>query len=523
MDPKTSDIARHYDEVPYASKPFPQSQPQRLGALARLFGLNPPDISQSRVLELGCAAGGNLIPLASQFPDAEFLGLDLSPLQIASGQARIARMGLKNIRLVTQSIADVTRGLGQFDYIICHGVYSWVPAAVRDAILRVCGENLTGNGVAYVSYNVYPGWKLRGVLRDAMMFHGSTAELPSEQVALGRDFLNQLGEISNAGTPYGQMLRHEAKMMTGQEDYYVAHEYLEANNEPCYVSSFLKRLDIFNLAFLTEAEVHLTIAENFGCETGALLRSLSGNSLDRMEQYIDFLTGRTFRQSILVRKDQAHRVERTLSPDRLQGLNISTRVASVPESDAEGRFVFRDAAGRTLSTQSVAVREAVSHLAGISPATSTTETLVQHAASLGHGTEADVADVSRAIFNMVLAGIADISTEPVLANSEVAHKPKAHRLARFDAGDGSGWTTNARHETVPLNIIQRAVLPMLDGTHDQAALTRAVHDLVVSGDIVLYRNGEKLVDPDDISAAIEDHIASALQSFQAAALLAPAA
>ena len=523
MDTTTSDIARHYDEVPYASKPFPQSQPQRLGALARLFGLTPPDVSRARVLELGCAAGGNLIPLAAQYPDADFLGLDLSPLQIASGQARIARMSLKNIRLVTQSIADVTRGLGQFDYIICHGVYSWVPAAVRDAILRVCGENLSENGVAYLSYNVYPGWKLRGVLRDVMQFHGATAITSAEQVTLGRDFLNQLGTISNAGTPYGQMLRHEVRQMAAVEDYYIAHEYFEANNEPCYVSDLFKRLDVFNLAFLTEADLHLTIAENFGAETGALLRSLSGNGLERMEQYIDFLTGRTFRQSILVRKDQAHRIERTLSPDRLQTLNISTRVASEPETDAEGRFVFCDVAGRTLTTQSSAVREAVSHLARIAPATATTEVLVQHAASLGHDTSEAVADVARAIFNMVLAGIADISTEPVLASSKVSDKPRAFTLARFDARDGSGWTTNMRHETVPLSIVQRAVLPLLDGTHDHSALTSAVRDLVASGEIVFNRNGEKLVEPDDITAAVEEHIALALQSFHAAALLAPAA
>jgi methyltransferase-like protein/cyclopropane fatty-acyl-phospholipid synthase-like methyltransferase len=523
MDIVTSDIARHYDEVPYASKPFPQSQPQRLAALARLFGLTPPDVSQARVLEIGCAAGGNLIPLAASFPDAEFLGIDLSSVQIASGQQRIARTGLKNVRLVTQSIADVTRGLGQFDYIICHGVYSWVPAAVRDAILRVCGENLSENGVSYLSYNVYPGWKLRGVLRDAMQFHSATAQNAAEQVALGRDFLNQLSNISNAGTPYGQMLRHEAKQMAAAEDYYIAHEYLEANNEPCYVSDIFKRLDVFNLAFLSEADVHLTIAENFGAETGALLRSLSGNGLERMEQYIDFLTGRTFRQSILVRKDQAHRIERTLSPGRLQNLNISTRVASEPETDAEGRFVFRDAVGRTLTTQSVAVREAVAYLARISPATATPEVLVQHAASLGYDTAQDVANVSRAIFNMVLAGIADMSTEPVVVSSNVSEMPRAFSLARFDARDGSGWTTNARHETVSLNIVQRAVLPLLDGTNDQEALMRAVQGLVASGDLVFYRGGDKLVEPDDIGAAVEEHIAAALQSFHAAALLAPAA
>jgi methyltransferase-like protein/cyclopropane fatty-acyl-phospholipid synthase-like methyltransferase len=519
---QTSDIARHYDDVPYASKPFPQSQPQRLAALARLFGLLPPDVSRARVLEIGCAAGGNIIPLAASYPEAEFIGVDLSSVQIASGQARIARMGLKNIRLVTQSIADVTRGLGRFDYIICHGVYSWVPAAVRDAILRVCGENLSEHGIAYVSYNVYPGWKLRGVLRDAMLFHGSTAQTAAEQVALGRDFLDQLSTITNAGTPYGQMLRFEAKQMAAVEDYYVAHEYLEATNEPCYVSDFFKRLDVFNLGFLTEADLHLTIAENFGTETGALLRTLSGNGLERMEQYIDFLTGRTFRQSLLVRKEQINRIQRTLTPASLVGLQLSTRVAPKPETHCVGGSIFRDAAGRTLTTSSAAVCFAVSHLAGMRPATFTVDDLVACSVENGHDGEANATDIRRALFNMVLAGLADVSTEPAGAG-KLVEKPKALKLARFDASEGSAWTTNVRHETVMLSAVQRAVLPLLDGTHDHKAMACAVDKLVKSGQLVFQCDGETLVHEDDIAKAIDDHVTSALQTFHASALLAPAA
>ncbi|MEQ1669601.1 MAG: class I SAM-dependent methyltransferase [Hyphomicrobium sp.] len=523
MDPQTLDIAKSYDDVPYASKPFAQSQPPRLAAMARLFGLTPPDIATARVLELGCAAGGNLIPLAAAFPDAEFLGCDLSSVQIAEGQARIARMGLTNIRLITQSIASITRGLGQFDYIICHGVYSWVPADVRDAILRVCNENLSDSGVAYVSYNVYPGWRLRGVLRDAMLFHAETATHPAERLALGRDFLNQLGDISNANTPYGQLLRHEAKQMSAAEDYYVSHEYLETNNAPCYVSDFLKRLDVFNLAFLTEADIHLTIAENFGAETGGLLRNLSGNRLDRMEQYIDFLTGRTFRQSLLVKKANAARIQRTLTPATLDGLYVSTRVTTEPEIHDDGRFVFTDSAGRTLTTVSPAVRDCVVHLARLSPGNAATADIARFAATCGHDGEETSSDVTRAIFNMVLAGLADLSSEAVVAPSSLPDKPCALPLARFDARDGNGWTTNARHEVIPLTTVQRAVLPLLDGTHDANDLARALSRLVVSGDLTFQRGGQTLSDPADVADAIDEHVASALSGLHKAALLQHAA
>lgn len=518
MDTQALDIARRYDQVPYTSRPFPQSHPQRLAALATLFGLTPPGVATARVLELGCAAGGNLIPTAAAFPQADFIGLDLSPVQIADGQARIARMGLKNIRLINMSIADVTRGFGTFDYIICHGVYSWVPAAVRDAILRVSHDNLSEHGVAYVSYNVFPGWRLRAVLRDAMMFHSEAAKDATEKVARGRDFLDKLGSLTNAGAPYGQMLRHEARLMTGMEDCYVAHEYFEADNEPCYVADFLKRLDIFNLSFLTEADVHLTIAENFGAETGALLRTLSDNRLERMEQYIDFLTGRTFRQSLLVRKEQAPRIQRALNPAALSGLHLSTRVGVEPE-ERDGRFIFKDAAARTLTTASPAVREAVSRLARMAPLTATPEDLTHHLSRDGDGDPQDAADVVNALFNMVLAGLADISAMPVVTPGDIAERPAAGLVPRSDARDGRTWTTNPRHESVPLNLVQRAILPLLDGTNDRDAIAAEVHAMVTSGQLTFQRDGQNLVEPAHISQAIDEHVASALSEFHRAALL----
>jgi methyltransferase-like protein/cyclopropane fatty-acyl-phospholipid synthase-like methyltransferase len=516
MDTQSLEIARTYDQVPYTSRPFPQSQPQRLAALARLFGLTPPDVSYARILELGCAGGGNLIPLAASFPHANFTGVDLSPVQVAEGQARIARLGLKNIRLINMSISDITAGLGLFDYVICHGVYSWVPAAVRDAILRVSRENLTEHGVAYISYNVYPGWRLRTVLRDAMMFHAETSDNPAEKIALGRDVLNKLGNLTNAGSAYGQMLRHEAQNISRLGDDYIAHEYFEINNAPCYVNDFMKRAELFDLGFLTETDLHLTIAENFGAETGALLRSLSGNRLDRMEQYIDFLTGRTFRQSVLVRRDQVQRIERVLSPASLNGLHLSTSVEPEPVIDGD-RFIFKDAAGRTLTTTSPDVRNAVQRLARLFPQTASIEDLTS-----GHKPEAqDAGGIARSLFNMVLAGMAEISTVPVVVNANISDRPAAGILARADAESGMEWTTNVRHETVPLSLVARAVLPMLDGTNDHGAIRLRVETLVQDGKLRFFSDGATIEDPDQIDAAITEHIASALNGFQRSALLMP--
>src|SRR5262249_21258700 len=160
-----------YDEVPYTSHPFPQTHPDRLATVATLMGLRPAPVQRCRVLELGCVSGGNLIPMVATLPESRFVGLDLSLLQIESGRRQAEALGLKNVELLNRNLREVGPDLGQFDYVICHGVYSWVPPEIRDKILAICSQNLAPDGVAYVSYNTYPGWHMRGMIRDMMSYH----------------------------------------------------------------------------------------------------------------------------------------------------------------------------------------------------------------------------------------------------------------------------------------------------------------------------------------------------------------
>ena len=117
-DSLTSELTTYYDTVPYDSHPFPQSAMEHLEALAFLFGLDVPSPATARVLELGCAAGGNLIPFAARHPEASAIGVDLSPVQVAQGMAAIGRAGLSNIELKAFNLADIDASFGQFDYIV---------------------------------------------------------------------------------------------------------------------------------------------------------------------------------------------------------------------------------------------------------------------------------------------------------------------------------------------------------------------------------------------------------------------
>ncbi len=126
---------RAYDTAPYRSVALMRLHPARLAGHARLLGFEPPPVAKARVLEIGCAAGGHIIPLAAAFPDARFLGVDISPRQIADGAGRIARLGLGNITLSARSLTEIGAADGIFDYVIAHGLYSWIP---EDPAMRCC-------------------------------------------------------------------------------------------------------------------------------------------------------------------------------------------------------------------------------------------------------------------------------------------------------------------------------------------------------------------------------------------------
>jgi SAM-dependent methyltransferase len=228
-----------YDEVPYDSHPFVQTHPDRLATVATLFGLRPQPIEQCRVLELGCAAGGNIVPIADELRESEFVGIDLSRRQIEDGKQLVEKLGLTNVDLRHASIMDVDESYGKFDYVICHGVFSWVPNAVQDKIFEICSQQMKPQGVAYISYNTYPGWHMRGMIRDMMRYHAerfSTAKIRTRQARALLDFLAQ--SVKQPESAYTRLLQQELSTLRNQADHYLVHEHLEEVNAPLYFHQF---------------------------------------------------------------------------------------------------------------------------------------------------------------------------------------------------------------------------------------------------------------------------------------------
>ncbi|MBG8631498.1 methyltransferase domain-containing protein [Neisseria meningitidis] len=325
--PDVSNIKNSYDDLMYESGAFSQTAINNLEARARLMGLQPAPAANAKVLELGCSMGGNIITQALYYPDAEFVGIDLSGRQVAQGNAIIEKMGLKNVRLEEKDILTIDESFGKFDYIIVHGIWSWVPDAVKDKIFSICWNNLTKHGIAYISYNVYPGWKRQEQLREIMYFAGrDVLEEPLEaRTRKGLDALKALAEIleNDKGLDGGGKLPAIQKILN-HNFYYIAHEYMEAFNDPIYVNGFIEWANRHRLAYIGDTNLHVSFVSWMAEHTRERILALAGDDYIAKEFYSDILSDRQFRRSLLCREEVGDTVRRdeSVAVEVIESLNF---------------------------------------------------------------------------------------------------------------------------------------------------------------------------------------------------------
>jgi SAM-dependent methyltransferase len=475
------DAGSDYDLLPYPSMPITYTQPAHLAALATLFGIAAPAVDRARVLELGCASGGNIIPLAARFPHASFFGIDLSHRHIADGRKRIAALGLTNIRLQQGDLTTLDLAGEQFDYVICHGVFSWVPKPAQDAIFRLCRDTLAPNGVATISYNVLPGWHLRTAIRDLCMRYAGREGTPQRRVARARAALEQIAETSEGAEPYGLLMRTEARRLKHVPASYILGEFLAPDNTPCYVQDFIEQAGNYGIDYLCEADLFAAVPQALNPKVRSRLTSLTGSDRSATEQNIDFLTGRLFRRSVLVRQQPASRPQRIPSPNQLSSLHVSSLVRRDAAQSTDQLTVFKDDRARSITFREPIIRLAIVRLARAYPATLTLDELTTYPRSDPHDRAEIEARVRHAIFTMVLAGLASISVLPLRVGHAAHKQPRAWPLARREAASGQPWITSLSHVGVPAHPILLALLPHLDGAHDRTALQARLTDALRRG------------------------------------------
>lgn len=463
-----------YDELPYIKQSYVHVD--GLATLATLRGLEPPPIERCRVLEVGCASGSNLIAMAYSLPESHFVGIDLSATQIQAGQAMIEAVGLPNIELHQADLMAVDETWGSFDYLIAHGFYSWVPAPVRDKLLALCQRLLTPNGVAYVSYNVYPGWHRLMAVRRMVRYHTRDAKRPQARLEQAQHFLDFLQRARS--TKEAQALLSAFQLGEEPGAYsLLLYDALGEENHPVYFHEFVAHAAEHGLDYLGDLQFASMHATHLPPEIREELGSMVEDELE-LEQYLDFVRDRTFRQSLLCQPEQAP--SRTLSAAGLARLYFASpaRPLSPAPSLAAGAVErFQGVDGATFATDHPVSKAAFLHLSARWPeAVPFIELFQQARAQLPDGTTPPAQDAQ--LLGQNLLTVCAASSKLMQAHRyqppfvlAPGSRPEASAVARWQAAHGERLT-NLWHVDLQVGPELRALLPHLDGQHTLGQIAR---------------------------------------------------
>lgn len=475
-----------YETMPYPSKFFLQTHPDRLAVLATLFGMNPPQIENCRILELGCGNGSNLIAHGFNLPKAEFVGVDLAKVHIAEGKEIVKKLNLENIKLFQMDVTKMSvEEFGKFDYIIAHGLFSWIPEFVREKVLQIYREMLTENGVGYISYNAFPGAHLRDMTRNMMRFHTAEISEPLEKVGSAISFLSLLTENNAGNKSYKTVLEGELERHFKHETSDIFHDDLADVYRPFYFHEFAALLAANDLQYLSEAEFHAMSVNNFPPDVRDFLSTI--DDVIKREQYLDFFRGRVFRQTLFCRKEIE--LNRQITPEILNNFLVSSALHPVAENaeiDSTKAVKFVGAKGIGLEIDHPLTKAALVHLGKIwGRAISFSELLEIAKQMIGNVEDFQKeSTTTRAIFYQIFSNtdFIELHLFQPQANTEAGEKPKINDLSRLQMQQANNVSTLLNLDLQIDDEVSRRLLELLDGTRNNGQLLKEMTSFIETND-----------------------------------------
>ena len=525
-----------YDEIAYPDLSHATAHPDRMAVVARLFGMDPPRVDSCYVLELGCAAGANLLPMASGFPESRFLGIDRSEQQIARGLGWRETLGLSNLSLEAMDLTDLDEDEGPFDYIIVHGVYSWVPPDVQRRILEICGTRLSPNGVAYVSYDTLPGGHLMRIVNDALLYGARAADSPAERTQAARRVLDVLRIcLPRVAEPAWKMLAERIPYLVAPipedaaaAEAFLLHGPLSEETHPIYLHQFIDAAADHGLQYLGDANVSSMVPSNYAPEVAQSLVAASGDRLE-LEQYLDFVRLRSFRTTLLCRREVP--LEHHLSGEAVRSFLVASAARAHDDGTvlAEGTpATYMGRSGESFVTDLTLAKLAIAHLSRSWPRRVPFPELMQRTLDLrkaldGYEPADPGEDEERLRLHLLRAyacggSIIEFNTVRPHHVEHVSDRPAAVPAIRMQAQRAAG-ITNLWHEWIPLDDFSRHLLPALDGTRDQRALCERLKGQVEAGALALEEDGSPVQDNQRIQQILAHLLSDYLPQYAAAAIL----
>ena len=469
-----------YDKVRYPAQVYPKLHPSRLAAIARLHGVPAASPKACRFLEVGCGDGLTLLTLAMAYPDSQFVGVDMSQAAIARGDAIRAKLGLDNLTLVAADLLRWDPGEERFDFVVAHGFYSWVPLVVRERLLALCNQSMAPAAIACISYNALPGCHMRRMLWDMLKFHSGGIEDPVQRVASAQEFLGLLKSGLQDDNVYSTTMLAEIEELSGRLDPNVLfHDDLAEINEPCTLDQFVRHAREHGLTFLGEANYHEMSSRTAHERVRPLLDTIASDDLVTKEQYLDFFTGRRFRQTILCRRDAAPSTSQ--DPSALALLEMASALqpdASGP--DETGRLRFSLPASGGVVTDNALIQAMLGLCVERYPQPQRVQDLFDAACTIAAGDEDRASELEKAqafIARAFAVGIVELHCDAPRFASHASRRPRASRLAQLQAEAGQSRVTSLRPSMVELDsIITRSLLLALDGDRDRGQIVAFISE-----------------------------------------------
>jgi SAM-dependent methyltransferase len=436
-----------YDEVRYSNFPYAQTHPDRLATVGALHGLSTPDPATARVLEIGCGAGGNIIAMAVSTPGIQALGVDLAATAVEEGRRTIEAVGIANAQLRQGDISDLRGGeLGDFDYIVAHGVYTWIPEPVRDHLLELIHSHLAPNGLAYVSYNANPGGHMRRALREMGLWNAGDADGPVAVANRAQELYRFVWD-NRAGTKdwWGGLLESQLEALAHGPTHRLVHDELSAFWAPAWFSDVMRRAAEAGLAYVGDADLATMLPERLPAGVVGDVDAFAAGDRLRREQLIDILRCVFFRMSVLCR--DSLRPQAGPVTDALRDLHYASRGVEPGEAQPEGLLGSALALLRSRAPDTVAFAE------------------------LRAATGSDPDELCETLRDGFLAELVMPHRTPLRAlDVAQVEKPFASRLARWQAREQQDLTTMAYTTVRMEEPAARLLLRLLDGTRDRDAI-----------------------------------------------------
>jgi len=502
-------IARAYDRSPYPDYAFWATHPDHLGMFGRLFGLSVADPDGCAVLEIGCAVGGNLIPMAIASPGSRYVGVDLSAVQIERARATAQAVGADNVTFFQGDFRDLPPDLGPFDYVVCHGVFAWVTPETQTALLAFIREHLAPSGVAFVSYNTYPGQHMVDMVRKLMHLH--TANAPDvatrDQQALAMLRFMQRQSARNPGDWRQGFFEQELRKIDGDDPALFEHDYFAVESHPVYFVDFVSAATSAGLAYLADANPWQMYLDNQPKDIIETLKPIE--SVVLQGQYLDFIYHNRYRETLLCRGDAP--LSRDLGAQRIQGMHVAHALAREPSLTGLHAGLTVDIQlprGSAIAVSQPILRLALHRLWRHGRAA---PSLVQLARELEDDLRAHRFDEpgGAALFDRLctqllrafFANAVRLSLRATPAASSIPERPMTGRYQRRQAGQGRDRIVNLIHETFESTPAMHTLLPLMDGTRTVDELRPAWAEPIEPALAGLVRSGF-VIDPASAAAPI---------------------